>query len=90
MAAKTPSTVITENFGSNTMYIAHFTDIDNGDSYTVTPMTNVVAYWCNPTAAAGTQTKEGIDVGYAQTTGVFTFSTGEDNKAGDLYILAKT
>jgi hypothetical protein len=94
MAAKTPDSVIIENFGSNTMYKCTFGttsahDIDNGDTYTVTPLTNVVSYWCSPTDAP-TQTHEGIDVGYAQTTGVFTFSTGEDNRTGDLFILAKS
>lgn len=88
MAGKTPSTVITENFGTNTMYKCSFTDIDNGDTYTVTPLTSAVAYWCNPTDVP-TQTNEGIDVGYSQTTGVFTFSTGENDRTGDLYILAK-
>jgi hypothetical protein len=91
MAAKTPDSVITENFGSNTMYICKFgtNDIDDADTYTVAALTNVIAYWVSPTDAP-TQTKEGIDVGYTQATGVFTFRTAEANRTGNLYILAKT
>lgn len=88
MAAKTPSSVYTESFGTTTMYICPFADIDNGDTYTVTPLTNVIGFWCQATNAP-TQTHEGIDVGYAQSTGVFTFSTGEDNRTGTLYILVR-
>ena len=90
MAAATLSTVITENFGTNTLYKATFTNIDTTNTYTVTPMTNVVAYWCSPTDIPSTITKTGIDVSYAQTTGIFTFSTSEAGRTGDLYILAKT
>jgi len=87
MAAKTPSAVVTENLGSNTLYKVSFTDIDIGDTYE-SKILSATSYWCNGTDTAAT-TKEGIDVGYSQTTGVFTFSSGENNRTGDLYILAK-
>lgn len=94
MAIKTPSTVVTENFGSNTLYKASFADIDTGDTY-ATYLTSAVAYWCNGTdvPASGVQ---GIDVRYSVDTdnvipsGIFTFSTGEANRTGDLYILLKS
>lgn len=88
MAARTPSTVITENLGSTTLYKVTFTDIDVGDTYE-SDILSAVAYWCSPTDLP-TQTKEGIDVGYAQTTGIFTFTPGEANRTGDLFILAKS
>ncbi len=90
MPAKTPDSVITENFGQNTLYIATFStnDIDDGDTWT-SKITSVINQWANATDDP-TQTKEGIDVGYTQTTGKFTFYTGENNRTGQLCILAKT
>lgn len=85
--AITPATTVIENLGSNTLYKFSFTDIDDAETYEST-MTNVVAWWANGTDSP-TQNKEGIDVGYAQTTGIFTFYTAEDDRAGDLYVLAK-
>ena len=87
MGAKTPDSVVVENFGTKTMYKCIFStnDIDDGDTY-ASAILDAVAYWCNGTDDP-TQTKEGIDVGYVATTGAFTFYTGEDNRTGELYIL---
>jgi hypothetical protein len=85
MAAKTPSSTITENFGSKTLYKMTFTDIDDGDTY-ASAIIDAVAYWCNPTDVP-TQTQEGVDVGYTATTGAVVFYTGEDNRTCDLYML---
>ena len=88
MAAKTPSSVITENFGSATLYKASFTAIDNDDTW-VSAITSVIGQWLNPTDDPSTQTYEGIDVTYTQATGTFTFRTAEADRAGDLYVLAR-
>jgi hypothetical protein len=87
MAAKTPDSVITENFGTKTLYKTRFStnDIDDGDTY-ASAILNAVAYWVSPIDAP-VQTKEGIDVGYVATTGGFTFYTAEANRQGDLFIL---
>lgn len=87
MAAITPSAVITENLGNNTLYKISFTTINDADTYAST-MTNVYGWWANGTNAP-TQNKEGIDVGYTQSTGSFVFYTGEDGRTGDLYVLCK-
>jgi len=90
MAAKTPDSVITENFGQNTLYVATFStsDMDDADYWT-SKITSAIAYWVTADDDP-TQNKEGIDVGYTQSSGTFTFYTGEANRTGKLYILAKT
>lgn len=90
MAAKTPDNVRTHNFGQNTLYVATFStnDIDDGDTW-ASAITSAIAWWGNLTDD-GTQEKEGLDIGYAQTTGSFTFYTSENNRTGLVYILAKT
>lgn len=85
MAAKTPSTTYRESLGSATLFIATFTDIDNDDTYASGLSTNVIGYWFNCTLA-DTAAK---DVHVAVSSGTFTFSTGEDNITGTLYILAR-
>jgi hypothetical protein len=87
MAAKLPDSVVTENFGSKTLYICTFStnDIDDADTY-ASGIIDAVAYWCNGTDTP-TQGTEGIDVGYTATTGSFVFYTGEANRTGILYIL---
>lgn len=87
MAAKTPDSIITENFGSKTLYKCIFStnDIDDADTYAST-IKDPIAYWCNGTDAP-TQGNEGIDVGHSTTTGTFTFRTAEANRTGELYIL---
>ena len=91
MPAKTPDSVLTENFGQNTLYIATFStnDIDDADTWT-SNIPSVIAQWANATDNP-TQEKEGIDVGLTTVaTGVFTFYTAENNRTGQLYVLAKT
>ena len=88
MAQKAPSAVITENFGSTTLYRCTFTDIDDADTYT-SNVTSAVMWWCNPTDEP-TNEFENIDVGYAQSTGTFTFYPAEASRTGDLYILARS
>lgn len=87
--AITPSAVITENFGSATLYKASFADIDNDDTW-ASAITSAIGYWFNPTDTPSTQTYEGIDITYTQSTGSFTFRTAEDDRTGDLYVLVRS
>ena len=87
MAAKLPDTVYRENLGSLTLLQCDFTttNIDNDDTYASGLSTNVFGYWFN-TTLADTAAK---DVHVLNSSGTFTFSTGEDNITGQLYILAR-
>ena len=88
MASKTPS--ITRNSASsNTLIEATFTDIDDGDTWT-SNIPSVVGYWATGTDAQSAQTCNAIDVALTTTkTGMFTFNTGEDDRAVVLHVLAK-
>jgi hypothetical protein len=87
MAAKTPDSIIQENAGTFKMHIATFStnDIDDADTW-ASAIPNVVGFWVNATDDP-TQTKEGIDVG--ESSGTFTFYTGEANRQGMLYVLSR-
>ena len=85
MAARTPSAVERISMGSATLIVGTFTDIDDGDTW-ATGMGSAAKYvWANGTDDP-TQTKEGIDC--ALSSGTVTFSTGEDNRAGYVFIIA--
>lgn len=88
MAAATLDTVVTENFGSKTLYKVHFSNIDDAQTWT-SNLYNVFAYWATRTVVP-TQTKEGIDVGLEQSTSIFTFYTAENTVVGDLYVLVNS
>jgi hypothetical protein len=89
MAAEKTPTVIRETLGSCTLHIATFTDIDDGDYWT-SQIQGIIGYWGNLTDD-GTQTKEGIDmVLTTASTGLLTFYTGEDNRAGLVFVLSKS
>lgn len=85
-AAKTPSSLLKESVGSMSIWIAKFTDIDDTDTY-ASGITDIVAAWCDATDVPTGASYEGIDVGYTSA-GAITFNTGEDNRTGNLYILA--
>ena len=90
MAAKTPSSVKIENFGTSTMYIASFADIDSGDTW-ASNVTEAIMYWANPTDNP-TRLFENIDVSYsnsATTSGVFNFYPAENSRTCDLYVLTR-
>ena len=63
-------------------------ELDSSDTY-ASKITSAIMWWCNPTDDP-TQLLENIDVGYTQSTGGFTFYPAEDNRTGDLYILARS
>ena len=88
MAAKTPDSIQQESLGSLKLIIATFStnDIDDTDTW-ASGIQGIVGYWANATDDP-TQAKEGIDV--ALSTSTFTFSTGEDNRTGMVYVLAKS
>jgi hypothetical protein len=87
MAEKTPDSVYRESVGSLTLLKCTFTstDIDNDDTYASGLGSNVFGYWFNNTLT-DTAAK---DVHVSESSGTFTFSTGEDDITGHLYILAK-
>jgi len=86
MAAKTPSAVLRESVGSLTLQIATFSDIDNGDTW-ASGIQGIVGAWGSGTDVP-TQGTEGIDIGVSGST--LTFSTGEDNRAGKIFVLYKS
>ena len=90
MAAKTADSILKENVGSCTLYIATFStnDIDDGDTW-ASGIPNVIGYWGNLTDD-GTQEKEKIDITLSTAaTGAFTFNVGENNRTGMIYVLSK-
>ena len=88
MAAKTPDTIVRESMGSLTLLICQFstTNIDNDDTYATGLSTNIVDLWFNCTLT-DTAAK---DVHPSNSSGTVTFSTGEDDITGTLFILART
>jgi len=86
MAAATQSgSTIRETFGSLYLHIATFSDIDNASTY-ASGIKRVVGYWANATDDPS-QGNEKIDV--AESSGTFTFSTGEASRTGMLYVLSE-
>ena len=88
MAAKTPDKIIRESIGSLTLLICQFstTNIDDNDTYATGLGTNLIDCWFN-TTLTDTAAK---DVHPSISSGTVTFSTGEENINGTLYVLAKT
>jgi hypothetical protein len=88
MASKTPDTIIRESMGSLTLLMCQFstTNIDNDDTYATGLGSNLVDCWFNCTLT-DTAAK---DVHPSNSSGTITFSTGEDNITGTLYLLART
>jgi hypothetical protein len=88
MAAKTPDSILRESVGSMTLFIATFStnDIDDTDTWATGLGSNILGVWANGTDDP-TQTKEGIDC--AESAGTITFSTGEDNRTGKVFVLAR-
>ncbi len=88
--AITPSSISRQSAGSNTLIIATFaTDaVDDGETWT-SNIPSVITQWFNSTDSP-TQGKEKVDVTLTTAaTGKFTFNTGENDRAGNLYVLAK-
>ena len=87
MAAKLPDSIYRESVGSLTLLKCTFTttDVDNDDTYASGLGSNVFGYWFNNTLT-DTAAKE---VHVSESSGTFTFSSGEDSVTGYLYILAK-
>jgi len=86
MAAATQSgTIIREAIGSLQLHIIPFSNIDNTNT-SASGIQRVFGYWANATDDP-TQGTEKIDV--ANSSGTFTFSTGEDARTGTLYVLSE-
>ena len=89
MAAKTPSAV--KNLGviqgAGRLLKATFTDIDATDTWT-SALKGVTGHWFQRTDTPSVAASNGVSVGEAA--GVFTFTPGEDNAAGDLYVIVQS
>lgn len=85
--ARTPSVELLEQVGSMRLHICKFTAVDNADTYASGHANSIVGTWFNPTDVPTGATYEGCDVVYTLATGAITFYTGEDDRAGMLYIL---
>lgn len=86
MAEKTPDSVERLSMGSQTLLVATFStnDIDDGDTWDTGLGTNAKYVWANGTDDP-TQTKEGIDCSLSS--GTITFSVGEDNRTGWVFVI---
>ena len=89
MASATRDTsvdILRTSFGSLQIHIITFSNIDDTDTY-VSGVSRIVGYWANGTNDPSTATNTSIDV--AESSGTFTFSCGEDTRAGMLYVLSE-
>lgn len=88
MGEKLPDSVLRESLGSLTILQCIFstTNVDDGDTYASGLGTNVWGYWFNASLAC-TQGNEGVNV--SNSSGTFTFQTGENDVTGSLYILTR-
>ena len=84
----TPSTVIRENAGSNTLHIATFGSTVDGATWATGLGTGIVGYWGN-SITDGTQGKEGVDI--SESSGTLTFNLAETKSSGIMvYVLSKS
>jgi len=85
-AARTPSLIIREKWGSLDLHIATLDTVDDTDTY-ASGIKRVVGYWANGTDDPTTQTSGKIDV--SESSGTFTFNCGEDDRSCMLYVLSE-
>lgn len=85
MAAKTPSSIVRSNAGSETRLTVTFTDLDDGDTWASGLPNNVKSQFFTRTDDPSTQASVGVAV--AESSGTFTFYPAEDNAAGILTVL---
>ena len=84
MAAKTPSTIERESFGSKVVLKATFADLDDGDTRTSGLGGQVWGQVFQRTDDPTTQASVGCSVN--QSDGVFTFYPAENDTAGYLFV----
>lgn len=90
MAAVTPSTIIRQNLGSQTLLIANFAaTTDNGDTWT-TGIQGISSVMACQADASGTQASIGVGASFVASTGVVTLHLAEDNSAVTLWVLCNT
>jgi len=77
---------VRESWGSLQFHIITFSNIDDTNTYD-SGIKRVVGYWANGTDDPSTQAANKIDV--AESDGTFTFSCGENARAGMLYVLSE-
>lgn len=74
-----------ENVGSVNLHILKYSDIDDTDTQGAT-YNNIVGYNANATDTPTSSLNASIDV--ANSSGTFTFNSGEDSRTGSLRILS--
>ena len=91
MAAVTPSSLIIENAGSCTLYVANFANTtDSGDIWT-SGIKSIVSVMACQADASGTQTAIGSGAAVTTaSTGAITIYTSENDSAITLWVLAKS
>ena len=80
----TASRAIREGVGDTTLHVIEFASnaVDDGETY-VSGLSGIIGWWFSPTDATSAQL--GVDV--SESSGTFTFHTGEDNRTGKLCII---
>jgi hypothetical protein len=86
MAAKTPSSVVTENMGSLTARIATFSDIDSGDAW-ASNIQNIVLVIPGTTDQATTGAN--VAASFTATDGAIHFTCAVDSQAVKILVLSK-
>lgn len=80
-------TILRENVGSLTLLIVPLTGGSTSDTWTASSTLQVVSFWAQPNI--GSTSTSVIDVTYAASTGIFTFSTVTNDGAFTLFILVR-
>jgi hypothetical protein len=89
MAAKTPSTTTRASMGDHTLFIAPFTDIDDGDYWT-SAIPGIVTVWTKMTKAITSASSTCLAASVSNfATGEITMTTGLENLTGTLFVMAK-
>ena len=76
---------LVESFGSATLYIYIFSDLDDEDTLATGLGSTIIGAWANGTDAPSAE--EAISI--SNSSGTLTFNTGEDNRAAQVFVLAK-
>lgn len=89
MAALSPSSgyPVRENIGSRNLHIVKFAAVTGDDTY-ASGITSAIGYWANFELAGGSTLVCGVNVTYAQSTGIFTFQVSVAAQPVTLYIVS--
>lgn len=80
----TISSTIREGVGDMLLHVVSFSDLDDTDTY-VSGLQGIVTWWATATDNPSTQTNNALDV--SESSGTFTFNSGENDRVAKLVIL---